>query len=84
MVDLTRCIYRDELDDPASSYILRSEASGSRTLVNYNELPEMTADEFSAAIDGLGGDMWVHFEVRRPRATPLIRQHAWHPMARGA
>lgn len=70
MVDFTRCIYRDGLSDPASSYILRSEASGSRTLVNYNELPEMTAQEFSAAIDGVRGDMWVHFEVGRPRATP--------------
>ncbi|KAK8047790.1 hypothetical protein PG996_015854 [Apiospora saccharicola] len=52
-VDFTRCIYREQHDQPASSYIIRSEAAGTRTLVNYNDLPEMTVLEFQAAIDGL-------------------------------
>ncbi|KAK8002011.1 hypothetical protein PG991_014233 [Apiospora marii] len=70
-VDFTRCIYRDQHDQPASSYIIRSEATGTRTLVNYNDLPEMTVHEFQAAIDGLDRqhDMWVHFEGRIPETT---------------
>lgn len=70
-VDFTRCIYRAQHDQPASSYIIRSEATGTRTLVNYNDLPEMTVHEFQAAIDGLDRqhDMWVHFEVRRPNQS---------------
>ncbi|KAK7965960.1 uncharacterized protein PG986_000237 [Apiospora aurea] len=72
-VDFTRCIYREQHDQPASSYIIRSEATGTRTLVNYNDLPEMSVHEFQAAIEGLGrrNDMWVHFEVRRPNPSPL-------------
>ncbi|KAK8110377.1 uncharacterized protein PG998_006834 [Apiospora kogelbergensis] len=70
-VDFTRCIYRRGHDQPASSYIIRSEATGSRTLVNYNDLPEMTLDEFQTAIEGLDpqDDMWVHFEGRIPETT---------------
>lgn len=72
-VDFTRCIYRRGHDQPASSYIIRSEATGSRTLVNYNDLPEMTLDEFQTAIEGLDpqDDMWVHFEVRRSCLSSL-------------
>jgi ketohexokinase len=65
-VDLSHCLYRDS-DDPASSYIIRSEATGSRTLVNYNELPEMTVEEFvlvARAFEALGEETWWHFEVR--------------------
>ncbi|KAI0024339.1 hypothetical protein F4780DRAFT_725116 [Xylariomycetidae sp. FL0641] len=68
-VDFSRCIYRPDRTEPASSYILRSEASGSRTLVNYNDLPEMTTDEFVAAADGLGNATWFHFEGRIPETT---------------
>ncbi|KAK6855751.1 Ribokinase-like protein [Apiospora arundinis] len=76
-VDLTRCIYRGQHEQPASSYIIRSEATGSRTLVNYNDLPEMTLAEFQAAIDGLDPqhDMWVHFEGRIPETTLSCIQH---------
>ncbi|KAK8041377.1 Ribokinase-like protein [Apiospora phragmitis] len=70
-VDFTRCIYREQHDQPASSYIIRSEATGTRTLVNYNDLPEMSVHEFQTAIEGLGhqDDMWVHFEGRIPETT---------------
>lgn len=64
LVDFTRCIFREDQRQPASSYIIRSEATGSRTLVNYNDLPEMTIGEFVAAADELGDDAWFHFEVR--------------------
>ncbi|KAK7955049.1 pfkB family kinase [Apiospora saccharicola] len=85
-VDFTRCIYREQHDQPASSYIIRSEAAGTRTLVNYNDLPEMTVLEFQAAIDGLDrqDDMWVHFEGRIPETTLSCIQYIRHavPKAR--
>lgn len=65
VIDMSRCIYRDNHVDPASCYVMRSEATGSRTLVNFNDLPEMTAQEFVAAVSGLTGQgkTWWHFEV---------------------
>ncbi|KAI0885280.1 Ribokinase-like protein [Annulohypoxylon maeteangense] len=69
LVDLTRCIFRANHRDPASSYIIRSEATGSRTLVNYNDLPEMTIDEFVTAADEVGDEAWFHFEGRIPETT---------------
>lgn len=44
---------------------MRSEASGSRTLVNYNDLLEMTEDEFGNIARGFNPDQetWWHFEV---------------------
>ena len=63
-VDLTHCIYREEWEEPASSYIIRSQSSGSRTIVNYNDLPEMTSEEFITMADRLGDKLkWCHFEV---------------------
>ena len=63
-VDLTHCIYRKDCSEPASSYIIRSCSTDSRTLINYNELPEMTSKEFTAIADELGNETnWCHFEV---------------------
>ncbi len=74
-IDFSRCLYRTGHDTAASSYIVRSGATGSRTIVNYNELPEMTVGEFEGVVDGLvgevgvgddgqvGGGCWWHFEV---------------------
>ncbi|RMD41177.1 hypothetical protein DV735_g3946, partial [Chaetothyriales sp. CBS 134920] len=45
-VDLSACIYRGDRTEAASSYIIQSVESGSRTLVNYNDLPELTLQEF--------------------------------------
>jgi ketohexokinase len=64
-VQLEHCIYREHFYEPASSYIIKSQASGSRTIVNYNELPEMTVEEFTAIADKIGSTAtWFHFEVR--------------------
>ncbi|KAI4602121.1 hypothetical protein KJ359_010987 [Pestalotiopsis sp. 9143b] len=66
IVDLSRCVYREGYAEPASSYIIRSEATDSRTLVSYNDLPDVTVDDFKAAAGGLlrpGGKTWWHFEV---------------------
>lgn len=63
-VSLKHCIYRQEFEEPASSYIIKSQASGSRTIVNYNELPEMKLEEFIQIADKLGAEVrWYHFEV---------------------
>lgn len=63
-VNLDRCIYREEFSEPASSYIIKSSGTGSRTIVNYNELPEMSVDELKRVIDEVGPrTTWFHFEV---------------------
>ncbi|KAG4276655.1 hypothetical protein FPRO04_01153 [Fusarium proliferatum] len=67
-IDFSHCVYREESTEAASSYIMRSEASGSRTLVNYNDLLEMTEDEFGNIARGFNPDQetWWHFEGRIP------------------
>ena len=63
-VDLTHSLYREDYNEPASSYVIRSCSTDSRTLINYNELPEMTSKEFTTIADELGDEMgWCHFEV---------------------
>ncbi|KAK7749423.1 hypothetical protein SLS62_008167 [Diatrype stigma] len=68
LVNLTRCIYRPG-ENPASSYIIRSEETGSRTLVSYSDLADMTVDEFIEAVSDIGEDAWFHFEGRTPETT---------------
>jgi len=71
-VDLSRCTLREEFDEPASSYIIKSTSTGSRTIVNHNELPEMTTEEFIAMADELGDKAsWYHFE-----ASSILTQRA--------
>ncbi|KAG5743077.1 hypothetical protein H9Q69_011959 [Fusarium xylarioides] len=67
-IDFSHCVYREESTEAASSYIMRSETSGSRTLVNYNDLLEMTEDEFGNIARGFnpGQGTWWHFEGRIP------------------
>ncbi|QKD51542.2 Ribokinase-like protein [Fusarium oxysporum Fo47] len=67
-IDFNHCVYREESTEAASSYIIRSEASGSRTLVNYNGLLEMTEDEFGNIARSFNPDQetWWHFEGRIP------------------
>jgi len=65
------CIYRHEHSEAASSFIIRSAENGSRTIVNINELPEMTeldfCDKAVKLSQGSGG--WYHFEGRIPEIT---------------
>ncbi|KAK5658518.1 hypothetical protein OQA88_1910 [Cercophora sp. LCS_1] len=79
-VDFAHCLYREEHDAPASSYIIRNAATGSRTIVNFNDLPEMTTDEFSRAADAIlatdqAGEFWWHFEGRIPETTLQCIRH---------
>jgi ketohexokinase len=74
-IDFSHCLYREGHEAPASSYVLRSAATGSRTLVNHNDLPEMTVEEFAATVESLQageagrGQWWWHFEGRAPETT---------------
>lgn len=75
-VDLTHCIYREECDEAASCYILRSRSTDTRTIINYNELSEMTSKEFIAMADELKDELsWCHFEGRIPDVTLECVQH---------
>ncbi|KAJ5143897.1 uncharacterized protein N7515_002684, partial [Penicillium bovifimosum] len=72
LVQLDKCIFREEFNEPASSYIIASQDTSSRTIVNYNELPEMTHAEFTTAVGPLraaGDRHWFHFEGRSPDVT---------------
>ncbi|KAJ5676079.1 hypothetical protein N7462_008976 [Penicillium macrosclerotiorum] len=69
-VNLDHCIYRENFTEPASCYIIKSQSTGSRTIVNYNELPEMTVEEFMTIADEIGPQTsWFHFEGRIPQVT---------------
>ncbi|KAL8851388.1 MAG: hypothetical protein Q9221_003659 [Calogaya cf. arnoldii] len=74
--DLTNCICREQVNEPASSYIVRSRQVDSRTIINYNGLPEMTTEEFATVADKLRDNMgWCHFEGRIPDVTLRCMQH---------
>lgn len=64
-VNFDSCIYRHDSVEPASAYVINSQRTGSRTIVSYNELPEMTLGEFSSSVDKLGHieKTYFHFEV---------------------
>ncbi|KAM7217411.1 Ketohexokinase [Rhypophila decipiens] len=82
-INFDHCLYRAGHQEPASSYIIRSSATQSRTIVNYNELAEMTTDEFIKIVrtfvddpNGSGGDdLWWHFEGRIPTTTLQCIRH---------
>jgi ketohexokinase len=53
-----------------TSYIALSHASGSRTIVHYRDLRELTARDFDAV--PLANFAWVHFEGRNPVETAAM------------
>lgn len=66
-VDLSRSVYREDQTEAASCYVLHSQATGSRTIVNHNGLDDMTIEEFvevAAAFKDRPRQTWWHFEVR--------------------
>jgi ketohexokinase len=69
-------MYREQHMAPASSYIIRSEATGTRTLVSYNDLPDMTVSEFTDAASGIDGKTWWHFEVSPTHWSCRVGQDA--------
>lgn len=64
-VDFNHCLYRKGHANPASCYIIRSQAAETRTIVNYNDLPEMTAQELAEIANNFKDKQhsWWHFEV---------------------
>ncbi len=56
------------------SCITLSRATGSRTIVHYRDLPELTAVDFARV--PLAGCAWLHFEGRHPAETALMLRHA--------
>jgi ketohexokinase len=50
-----------------TSYVALSDATGSRTIVHYRDLPELTAADFTQ-VPPDGWD-WIHFEGRNPGET---------------
>lgn len=59
------CIFHDQSEEAARSYIIRNRKNGSRTIVSYNPLEEMTLAEFQESAAYLRRkDGWFHFEVR--------------------
>ena len=75
-VNLRHCIFREDHETPASSYIIRNEASDTRTIVNHNPLPEMTFEEFRGVVRRLGdGPAWFHFEASLRSRCPCAARH---------
>jgi ketohexokinase len=57
-----------------TSYIALSRATGSRTIVHYRDLPELTAADFAEV--PLGDLDWIHFEGRNPAETVVMLARA--------
>lgn len=57
-----------------TSHILRSRATGTRTIVHYRDLPDLTGEDV-AAIPWAEYD-WLHFEGRNPDALAAILRGA--------
>ncbi|KAL7931154.1 Ribokinase-like protein [Trichoderma chlorosporum] len=70
-VSFQHCLYRETHTQAASSYIFRSKQTGSRTIINYNDLPEMTVGEFESIVQRFraSDETWWHFEGRIPSTT---------------
>ncbi|KAI3392898.1 hypothetical protein diail_4985, partial [Diaporthe ilicicola] len=85
-VDLSRCIYRDDQTEAASSWIMSSQATGTRTIVNHNSLDDMTIDEFVDIAHSFPNedeaDLWWHFEGRIPDTSLQCIQHLRHAYPR--
>jgi ketohexokinase len=52
-VNTHHCVFREDHDEPASSYIIHAEDQRTRTIVNYNTLPEMTSRELHQRIESI-------------------------------
>ncbi len=65
-IDVRHVVRYPEGQTP-TSYICLSQATGSRTIVHYRDLPEYRAEDFDRIdLDEFG---WIHFEGRAPEET---------------
>ncbi|KAJ4388731.1 hypothetical protein N0V93_006190 [Gnomoniopsis smithogilvyi] len=84
-VDLSHSVYREDQTDAASCYVLHSQATGSRTIVNYNGLNDMTTEEFAGIAERFRNEdeqTWWHFEGRAPETTLECIYHLRHHLPR--
>lgn len=72
-IDLRYCRQLPDGKNP-TSYILHSQATGSRSIVHYRDLPEYDLEQFET-IDLTAFD-WLHFEARNVDATLDMLRHA--------
>ncbi|KAE8553095.1 hypothetical protein EYB25_004474 [Talaromyces marneffei] len=79
-VNCNSCIYRPDSTEPASAYVINSQRTGSRTIVSYNELPQMTLDEFSSSVEKLEHTekTYFHFEGTMPEENLQCILHIRH------
>lgn len=68
-VDTGSCV-RHPTGSTPTSYVVLSRATGSRTIVHYRNLPELSAADFARV--PLEGYDWVHFEGRDPKETLVM------------
>lgn len=68
-VDIRACVRLAHCSTP-TSYVTLSRATGSRTIVHYRDLAELSAADFSRV--PLVGYRWVHFEGRNPQETAVM------------
>lgn len=63
------CVHRPRGSTP-TSYVVLSRETGTRTIVHYRDLPELSAADFAKI--PLEGYDWVHFEGRDPKETATM------------
>lgn len=90
-VSLDHCLYRGDCSEAVSSYIIASDETKSRTIVNHNILSEMTFEEFACEAETIVSSadssrdewLWFHFEGRIPDTTlGCIKYLRRHPAIR--
>lgn len=75
-VDLQHSVYREDQAEPASCYVLHSQATGSRTIVNHNSLDDIRIDEFVGIAENFRDEddrTWWHFEVCRQTCSVEVQ-----------
>jgi len=68
-IDTGSCVFHPHGSTP-TSYAILSRANGSRTIIHYRDLPELSAADFARI--RLAGYDWVHFEGRDPKETQAM------------
>lgn len=68
-IDTRSCVFHPHGSTP-TSYAVLSRANGSRTIIHYRDLPELSAADFARI--RLTGYDWVHFEGRDPKETAAM------------
>lgn len=74
-VNTRYCLFNNRVKEPISSYIVSSQETGTRTIINHNDIQEMSLHNFESAMNdirkqvGVRMRYWCHFEGRIPHVT---------------